>query len=121
MGKQIGEHFKNEILGSRMAISPLLDAINGIVAADKATFYDPFADAAQTHFPDYVEEITGMADGCGLSVQDMMLNNMFLDVLYYYMGMGGEMTVPRSMTMRCSSVMYAQDGKVIQGKARRQG
>ncbi|MCD4773008.1 MAG: C45 family peptidase [Bacteroidales bacterium] len=112
IGKQIGDNFSSKIIASHEGIKELIDAVNSIVAADPATFYDPFVEAAQNHFPDYVDEIQGIADGAGLTFQDIMISNMAIEILYYYYELTGNMKYKLDESFGCSTVSYSKDWKL---------
>ena len=112
VGKQIGEYFSDKIIASHVGIKDLLDAVKSIVQADPATFYDPFLTAAQNHFPDYVDEIQGIADGAGLSFQDVMISNLFMEILYYYFELTGDLKYTFGGNFGCSTVSYSKDWKL---------
>lgn len=112
VGKQIGEHFSNEILSSFASIKDIIDQVKSIVQNDPATFYDPFVEAAQNHFPDYVDEIQGVADGVGLSFQEVMINNLFMEVIYYFFELTGDKKYSFGGSFGCSTVTYSKNSKL---------
>ncbi len=111
IGKQIGSHFRNEILGSQMGLGDLLNSIKAVVDMAPDIYYDPFLEAAQNVFPDYVDEIQGVADGCGLSLKDAFLPNIIMEVAYLYAELNGKRSLIPKGNLGCSSVAYSKNGK----------
>jgi hypothetical protein len=111
VGKQIGQYFSKEIMGSQLAIGDFLNSINQIIESSRETFYDPFLEAAQTHYPDYVDELQGIADGAGKSFENIFIGNIFMEVMYKYLELTGEKKYTLSGDLGCSSVAYSKNGK----------
>jgi len=111
IGHQIGTRFSNEIRASYMAIADLINAAKEIVQAAPDVFYDPFLEAAQTHFPDYVEELQGISDGSGISFQDIMEGNMGLEIIFLYYELTGKLKYTFPPSYGCSSTAYSKNGK----------
>lgn len=111
IGKQIGERFSKEIVGSRLAISDLVNAAKDIVQAAPDVFYDPFLDASQNHFPDYIDELQGVADGSGISFQDICIGNMAMEIIFLYYELTGKKKYTFPSSYGCSSTAYSKNGK----------
>lgn len=115
VGRQIGASFSKEIRASHLGISDLINTVKQIIQSDSSTFYDPFLEAAQNHFSDYVLELEGIADGANLSFQDIMIGSMCLEVLYLYFQLSGEMKYAVPPGLGCSTLAYSQQGKLFLG------
>ncbi len=113
VGKQIGSHFSKEIQSSRMALRDLLNAINDIIKSNPDVFYTPFLEASQNYFPDYIDELQGIADGSGLSFQDIFSSNIFMEVYYLYYELSGKKAVQLPDNLGCSTLAYSKDGKLF--------
>ncbi len=111
VGKQIGSHFKNQILGTHMGMGNLITDLHNAVQQAPEIFYTPFVEAAQNVFPDYVDEIQGIADGCGISFKDVMIPNILMEIAYLAKELsGGKISIPIG-NLGCSSVAYSVNGK----------
>ncbi len=113
VGKQIGANFSKEIQSSRMALRDLLTAINAIIDSAPDVFYTPFLEASQKFFPDYIDEIQGIADGCKLSFKDIFSSNIFMEVYYLYYELSGKKAVQLPDNLGCSTLAYSKDGKLF--------
>ncbi len=111
IGKQIGARFSKEIIASHMAITDLVTKAKDIVQGDPDVFYDPFLDASQTHFPDYVDELQGIADGSGVPFKDIIIGNMAIEILFLYYSLGGTKNYSLPSNYGCSSIAYSKNGK----------
>lgn len=113
IGKQIGVRFSREILASRMAIPDTVNAAIGLVQAFPDVFYNPFLEAVQNHFPDYVDELQGIADGSGLSFQDIMIGNMAIEIIFLAIELGYIEGYSLPSTYGCSTTAYSKNGKTF--------
>ena len=113
IGKQIGTRFSKEIMASRMAIPDIVNGATGIVQAAPDVFYNPFLEASQNHFPDYVDELQGIADGSGISFQDIMIGNMAMEIIYLYYELTGKKKYTFPPSYGCSSTAYSKNGKLF--------
>ena len=111
IGKQIGTRFYKEILASHIAIPDLLNGTKEIVQAAPDVFYDSFLEAAQNHFPDYVDELQGIADGSGISFQDIIIGNMAIEILLLFNELSGNKKYSFPSSYGCSSTAYSKNGK----------
>ncbi len=107
VGKQIGEHFSKEIAAAQIGVSDIINAVKSIVQAAPEVFYDPFLEAAQTHYPDYVDELQGIADGAGMSLKDVMSTNMMMEILYHHAELTGVKDHLPGPNLGCSTLAYA--------------
>ncbi len=113
VGKQIGTYFSKEILSSRMALRDMLAAINGIIYSAPDVFYDPFLEASQNFFPDYIDEIQGIADGIHLSFRDVFATNIFMEVYYLYLELSGKKAFQLPDNLGCSTLAYSKNQKLF--------
>ena len=96
LGLQIGRHFRDNIVAA-IEESPRLKSLREWAAAKPAEL-DCFQSVADKRFPDYVAEIKGIADGCGVNYRDIALMNLMFG---YPAG--------------CSTVIAKHQGKIILG------
>jgi len=113
VGKQIGTHFKSEITAAQLGVKNTIDSVKGIVQSAPDVFYDPFLNAARNVFPDYVDELQGMADGSGLSFQEIFMTNLMMEIIYLYYELSGKKNRITPGNLGCSSVAYAKNGKLF--------
>ncbi|MBI9038174.1 MAG: hypothetical protein JEY97_08590 [Bacteroidales bacterium] len=113
IGKQIGARFSKQISGSFLAISDMLNAVSEIVQSAPDVFYEPFLEAAQNHFPDYVSELQGIADGSGIPFSSIFKNNIFMEVIYLYYELSGKKAYSFPPDFGCSSTAYSKNGKTF--------
>jgi len=111
IGKQIGTRFCKEILASHRAIPDIINNANEIVQAAPDVFYDPFLEAAQNHFPNYVDELQGIADGSGISFQDIIIGNIAIEILFLFKELTGNKKYSFPPSYGCSSTAYSKNGK----------
>jgi isopenicillin-N N-acyltransferase-like protein len=111
IGKQIGTRFSKEIMGGHLALHDLLTAVKGIVNSAPDVFYDPFLEAAQNYFPDYVDELQGIADGSGIAFADILQGNIFMEVVYLYYELSGKKKYSFPPDYGCSTIAYSKSGK----------
>ena len=111
IGKQIGERFSKEIVASHLAISGIVTAANEIVQAAPDVFYDPFLEASQNNFSDYINELQGVADGSGIAFQDIMISNMAMEIILLYYELTGKKKYAFPSSYGCSSTAYSKNGK----------
>lgn len=115
VGQQIGAYFSKEIKASQYAIGGLINSVNQIVQASPEVFYTPFIEAAQNHFPDYVDELQGIADGAGLTFQQIMIANIFMEVIYLYYSLSPTKNIKAGPGFGCSTIAYSNNGKLFLG------
>jgi len=115
VGKQIGSYFSKEIKASHYAISGLINSVTQLVQANPEIFYTPFLDAAQNHFPDYVDELQGLADGSGLTFQQIIIGNIFMEIVYLYYQLSPSNKIKLAPGLGCSTMAYSNNGKLFLG------
>ena len=112
VGKQIGLHFNKEIASAHFGLKNLLGAVKGIVQSAPDVFYDPFVEASQNIFPDYMDELHGMADGAGITFKDLMLPSLFMEIFYLYNELTGKKVFDLNSNLGCSTVAYSKNGSL---------
>ncbi len=113
VGKTIGSYFAKEIAAAQRGLGDLMASIKGIVQLAPDVFYDPFYEAAQNLFPDYMEEIKGTADGAGQEMETLFMTNIMMEIVYRYYELSGKRAVPFNSNLGCSSVAYAKNGQLF--------
>ncbi len=100
IGLQIGKHFKDRIKKA-FARSILIKAL---LFQDKMEpdWFDKLNTGAIKSFPDYVEELSGIADGSGLNYRDIAIVNF-------------RHSFPPLPQYNCSTVVFKNSNKIILG------
>ncbi|NQU35903.1 MAG: hypothetical protein HQ521_21955 [Bacteroidetes bacterium] len=111
IGKQIGARFSKQIMASQLAIPDIVNGARYYVQVAPDVLYNPFLEAAQNHFPDYVNELQGIADGSGISFQDIMIGNMPIEILFLAHELGYDVNCSLPSGYGCSSTAYSKNGK----------
>lgn len=78
-GKEIGSFFKSQIKGA-LAEDPSLPQLLSW-ATQNATLWNQIWSTQTSLYPDYVKELSGVADGAGVSRLSIYLSNMEVDLL----------------------------------------
>jgi isopenicillin-N N-acyltransferase like protein len=104
IGYQIGENLKNEISEAFIRADYLFNIVDEIIAQDSVSLYWGFVNAVNEKYPQFIEELNGMADGSGLPFKKFMI----LSTISEYIGMlqNGDLKSP----LGCSSVLFSKDG-----------
>lgn len=126
IGYKIGEHFKvliQELYSRQMADKihnpssafdgmSLLEILLSLVDSDPSIYYDPFYNAAQASFPQYLEEMKGTADATGIPLKTIFTNMCMLEIIG---SLHGEKPIKKhSPSIKgCSTVSYSNGGKLF--------
>ena len=106
IGHAIGTTFKERILKAFDLQARLMSTIEAFVETDRQRYYTRYLEAVQTRFPQFIEELQGMADGSGIPFEKFMLMSMFSELIYM---MSNTVMIP---SHGCSTVSYSHDGKI---------
>jgi len=111
LGYKIGQGFSNQINIAIERQADLIATVQYIISFDSTYFYHNLVDAAEAAFPEYINELQGIADGAEVPFEILMTLNLFGDVIALYYGLPGveSIEVPES-TLGCSTVSYSYDG-----------
>ncbi|NOY49903.1 MAG: hypothetical protein GXO88_04990, partial [Chlorobi bacterium] len=105
IGKAIGSTFKLQITELFDRSSEIYSYIESFIAQDTNKYYYSFLDKVQANYPQFVEELQGMADGSGFPLKKFMIYSTFSE----YVALLQNPQV-RNLT-GCSSVSYFENGK----------
>lgn len=106
IGKAIGEQFKYQISETFSRSAELYAYVEEFISQDTALFYQTFLDQVQNIYPQFVEELQGMADGSGYPFKKFMVFSTFSEYI----------SLMQNSNLKnitgCSSVSYSKDGKL---------
>jgi predicted choloylglycine hydrolase len=126
IGYKIGNHFKlqfNEIYARLIADKinnpesqfngmSLMEILLYFVDSDPATFRDPFYNAVETHFPQYLEELKGMAEGADVPFNYLFTSMCQLEIIGLLNG-SKSVNLQKPSIKGCSTVSYAGSNKLF--------
>lgn len=127
IGYKIGSHFQfqfNELftrLTAQKINNPespfngmsVIEVLLHFVNTDPAVYYDPFYNAVQTHFPDYLDELKGMADGSGVPFQNIFTSMCQLEIISLLSSSSAISTISLKPFIKgCSTLSYASKDKL---------
>ncbi len=105
IGKAVGETFQFEITEAFDRSVEMYLYIESFIAQDTNKYYYSFLDKVQSTYPQYIEELQGMAEGSGLPFKKFMIYSTFSE----YAALLQNSQV-KNLT-GCSSVSYFQNGQ----------
>ncbi len=126
IGFRVGSHFKfqiNEFYRRAFADkinnpeSPfnglsLIEILISFVESDPGTYYDPFYDATQDRFPEYLEELKGVADGAEISFKTIFTSACQLELISLITSANPNTSASLTPLIKgCSSVSYSNADK----------
>ena len=106
IGHAIGTTFKERIIKAFDLQAGLMSTIKAFVETDRERYYAQYLEVAQAQFPQFIEELNGMADGSGIPFEKFMLMNMFSELIHM---MSHTITIPLH---GCSTVSYSHGGQI---------
>jgi hypothetical protein len=80
IGRGIGERFGQNIREGLRRRKKWLADLAAIAKGEFSTAFEGCVAAAKKHFPQYVEELQGWADGAGVAFEDLMIVNMWAEL-----------------------------------------
>jgi len=84
----------------------IMSKVEAWIDTDTQRFYTQYVEAIQSIYPQFIEELQGMADGSGFPFKSFMISSMLPE----YIAM---MTMPETENPTgCSTVSYSYDGRV---------
>lgn len=105
LGAVIGETFSAQIRTGLDRRKKFIDLMKSFVQADPVNRYDPFIKSLDKHFPQYLEELKGEAEGAGVPFMDLMVLNLNPELTM--------MMRKASASPDCSTVISATAGRAI--------
>lgn len=112
VGKKIGLHFKSLIDENFRRQNVLIDAIYNLVESDPVKYYNPFYNAALENYPDFIDELKGMADGSGSDFKKLMATNFMMEIITRYRSSGNRLST-KAPHFGCSDISYSSPSKTL--------
>jgi predicted choloylglycine hydrolase len=107
IGRGAGFHFKHEIALVFEVRNEWFNSLKSAAKADSSALYQSLLDSAARYYPQYVEELKGMADGAGVAFEDIFILNTSaeLDAARY---------ITEEENPGCSTMfLVSEDGKFL--------
>jgi len=114
VGKKIGEYFKPILEEHFRRSNDLVQFLLGLVNSDPEKYYTPFYNAGLEAFPQYVDELKGMADGSGIPFKTIMTYNLVMEIQIRH-AMGGGNNFSNLQRFGCSDISYSSNDKTLMG------
>ncbi len=125
IGYKVGEHFRMQIqqLHERLMAdkiynpdSPfngmsLTELLLALADSDPSRYYDTFLNAARVQFPEYIDELHGMADGSGIDFKIYFSSVCFLEIIAAMPG-AQQMVNLNASVEGCSTVTLSDSGRL---------
>lgn len=106
IGYAIGTNFKERIEKAFEHLASLINMVENFIDTDTQRFYTQYVEAIEALYPQFIEELQGMADGSGFPFKRFMITSMLPE----YIEM---MKLPKMENpLGCSTVSYRYGGKV---------
>jgi isopenicillin-N N-acyltransferase like protein len=105
IGYAIGTTFKERIGKAFNHMDGLIGKVETFIDTDTERFYTRYVETVQALYPQFIEELQGMADGSGFPFKSFMISSMLPE----YIAM---MTLGIENPLGCSTVSYKYGGKV---------
>ncbi|NOX19087.1 MAG: hypothetical protein GXO87_12505 [Chlorobi bacterium] len=112
IGKKIGEHFKPIFEEFFRLNEAMIQNLLGLAESEPEKYYNPFYNAAIENFPQYVDELKGMADGSGIPFKTFMCFNLVMEIMIRY-NVGNPGAPIDAFRFGCSDISYSSVGKTI--------
>ena len=106
IGYAIGTNFKERIEKAFDHLASLINMVENFIDTDTQRFYTQYVEAIEGLYPQFIEELQGMADGSGFPFKRFMITSMLPE--YIEMMKLPKMEDP----LGCSTVSYRYGGKV---------
>ena len=106
IGYAIGSQFNKEINDVFNKRWQWFEGMKETTFKDNKTLFDGLLAASKKHFPKYIEEIKGLAEGSGISFDDMFLMNIKSET-------GALKSSMQNETPGCSTICYNNSDNII--------
>lgn len=106
IGKAVGETFQFQITEAFNRSEEIYSYVEGFIDQDTMMYYHSFLDKVQNTYPQFIEELQGMADGSGLPFKKFMIYSTFSE----YIALLQSPSVKN--IIGCSSVSYSKNGQL---------
>ena len=113
VGKKIGEYFKGIIVEIYRRQDDMIQGLLSLVNSQPDIYYNPFYNATIEKFPEYIDELKGMADGSGIPFKTIFCYNMVMEIIMRKNILGGGKETSNLPRFGCSDISYSSSGKTI--------
>ena len=107
IGKAVGERFQPQIGEAFSAMQGLFSLIDTLISQDPKRFYQCYVDTVKSIYPQFIEELEGMADGSGFPFKSFFIASSFSEYLHL-LGMKDDPGVTG-----CSNVSFVHEGTLF--------
>ena len=112
VGKKTGEFFKPIFEENFRRQNKTIEFIVGLADSEPDKYFNPFYDAAVEHFPEYIDELKGMADGIGIPFRTVMCFNLIMEIMIRHATSGGNIPI-KIPHFGCSDISYSSSTRTI--------
>ncbi len=113
VGEKIGEHFKGIIVEIYKRMDKTIQSLLGLANSEPDKYYNPFYNAALERFPEYIDELKGMADSSGIPFKTIFCYNMIIEITTKHSLDGGGQVPFDIPHFGCSDISYSSNNKTI--------
>lgn len=99
IGKQIGKHFKERILKALKECNPFKEFQK--LDKERPERINQVESLAKMHFPQFIKEIQGLSDGCGVEYRDILIANF------------RHVPLKDEVENNCTSVFFINNNEII--------
>lgn len=107
IGYAVGERFQYQISESFSAMQKVFSTVEPLISQDPERFYTRYLDKVRDTFPQFIEELEGMADGSGLPFEKFFMATMITEYIYL-IGLKSQ-----EGAAGCSTVSFVRDGRLF--------
>ncbi len=107
IGKAVGETFQYQITEAFNRSEEMYSHLKEFIDQDTMLYYHSFLDKVQNTYPQFIEELQGMADGSGLPFKKFIIYSTFSE----YVALLQSPAVKN--IIGCSSVSYSENGQLF--------
>ena len=73
IGYAIGKQFQPQIAASFTSMQGLMSLVDDLITQDSNRFYQCYVDTVRSLYPQFIEELEGMADGSGFPFRNFFI------------------------------------------------
>ena len=107
IGYAVGSMFKNQIFSMLKNRKNWFDGLREVAGEGEGSLYEQLFDKAMQYYPQYIEELEGMAEGSGVPFRDIFILNIKAEL-------GAEPFLEKEEVPGCSSIYFIRsDGKFL--------
>jgi len=106
IGYEIGKEFTYQIEKAFEGLQDIYAVVDDLIAIDTVKYYTQYVDTVNETFPQFIQELEGMADGSGQPFRKFFISSM-LSEYAHLLGMKSNENL-----LGCSTVSFVKDGKL---------